>query len=321
MLEHQQIFATISMGIVVLDREMRVTTWNRWMTMHSCIREEDIVGKEIYEFYPELKTAAFKRFVQSVFQFGNYSTFSQKLHHYLIPMKNPHGSAEYLPAMQQNCTAGPIRDESGVITRIFITIQDATDYVMYEHRLIEMSKLDHLTRLYNRSHLDSCLAAEIARARRFGKSICLFMIDIDHFKVVNDTHGHLCGDYVLREMATILQQAVRIVDIVGRYGGEEFCCILPETSAENAFILAERLRSAIECAIITYNDIHLRITVSIGVAEYSGSTENTLEMLIGVADDALYLAKRQGRNRVVVGNISPKFHADASNKNPLVSQE
>jgi diguanylate cyclase (GGDEF)-like protein len=124
------------------------------------------------------------------------------------------------------------------------------------------------------------------------------MIDIDFFKKINDTYGHLCGDQTLRQLAKLLQQMVRTMDIVSRYGGEEFCCVLPETSAVNAFILAERLRSAVEASDIIYGDEKLRITISLGVAEY-GPERTSREELVGAADAALYRAKHGGRNRVV----------------------
>jgi len=301
--EHAQIFETIDIGLIILNRDMHVTGWNRWMEQHSGISSHDIVGKSILEVYPNLSESKYTRLFKSVLSFGNYACFSQKLHKYLIPLKNPHGSAELMPLMPQNCTANPVRNEKGEITGLFIAVYDVTDYVTYEHKLLDLTKLDPLTRLYNRSYLETRFSEELERARRHGNIFSILMIDIDFFKKINDTYGHLCGDQTLRQLAKLLQQMVRTMDIVSRYGGEEFCCVLPETSAVNALILAERLRSAVEASDIIDGDKKLRITISLGVAEYS-QERTTREDLIGAADAALYRSKHEGRNRVVCADDS-----------------
>ena len=295
--EHDQIFENINLGLMILDRDLTVKAWNRWLEQHSSIALSEISGKSILEFYPHLAQSKYSRFFKSVLSFGNYAFFSQKLHKYLIPLKNPSHSAGHLPFMQQNCTVGPIRDEQGNIISIYITVQDVTEYVIYEHKLIEMSRLDPLTKLFNRSHLEQRLMESIGRSERFGAALSVIMIDIDNFKSINDTFGHLCGDLVLRQVASLLKETVRQVDIVGRYGGEEFCCILPDTNAENACMLAERLRETVEQAELRFDSQTLHVTISLGVVEY-GDTCDVLETLIKAADDALYESKRNGRNMV-----------------------
>ena len=178
----------------------------------------------------------------------------------------------------------------------------------YEKKLLEMARIDALTKAYNRSFLDKRLTEELERARRFANPLSIILIDIDFFKNVNDTHGHLCGDHTLRSIASILQRTVRTVDLVGRYGGEEFCCILPETPSANACILAERLRHEIETEVFTFGDRQFHITISLGVAEYDEET-TTLEALIGRADSALYQAKSAGRNRVICAGRDGSNHA------------
>ena len=294
-----QIFETINLGLIIVDRDLKVRAWNRWMESHSGISEREILDQSLLDHYPDLTEPKFNRFIKSVLTFGSYAYFAQKLHQYLIPMKNPHASAADLPFMQQNCAAGPIRNEQGAIISAYITVQDVSEYVVYEHRLMEMGRLDPLTKLFNRSYLDRRLSEEIERARRFGSTFSVVMIDIDFFKKVNDTHGHLCGDHTLRLMAEVLQNSVRKIDFVGRYGGEEFCCVLPEVSAANAGILAERLRLRIMDTPVTYLDAMFGITISLGVAEYS-TGRTTLEQIVAAADVALYEAKHTGRNRVVV---------------------
>ncbi|MFH0995062.1 MAG: hypothetical protein V1844_06130 [Pseudomonadota bacterium] len=135
MLEFTQIIESINLGLVVLDYNMTVQVWNPWMQHYSGIPREKIVGRKLLEFYDNLAESKYKRFMMSVFSFGNYAYFSQKLHRYLFAMKNPHPSSDILPFMQQSCTAGPIRDELGQITRIYITVQDVTENVVYDIKL------------------------------------------------------------------------------------------------------------------------------------------------------------------------------------------
>lgn len=295
--EYRQIFDTISIGLIVLDLDFKVVSWNRWMELHTGFKEETIIGQSIYTFYPNLTKGSFNKIIKSVMAFGNYASYSQKLHKYLIPIKNPHGSKLQLPYMQQNCTFGPLRNQANKINGAYITINDVTDVVVYEQKLVQMTKEDGLTGLYNRRYLDRRLSEELERSIRYGNSVSLMILDIDFFKNINDTHGHLCGDHTLRQFAKLLQRLVRSTDILGRYGGEEFCCILPGTPLMQAISLAERCRHQVEQAVIVSSDHQIKLTTSIGVTE--STRADTVSSLIKRADDALYLAKRQGRNLVI----------------------
>jgi diguanylate cyclase (GGDEF)-like protein len=142
---------------------------------------------------------------------------------------------------------------------------------------------------------------EIARAKRLGDELCCLMLDIDHFKKINDTYGHQCGDEVLRQLGKVLQQAVRHYDIVARYGGEEFVVILPGINIEQAFETAERLRKDIAACAVTCGEAgEVRFSVSIGISSLPRLTGNLTDMLIRDADIALYRAKNAGRNRTAV---------------------
>jgi len=135
--EGNQILETINIGLVILDRYLKVTAWNRWMAYHSGIAEDVIIGRPLLDFYPNLGGPKYTRFIMSVFSFGNYAYFSQKLHRFLFSMNNPHVSSDIIPIMQQNCTAGPIRGRNGRIEQIFIAVQDVTENVINEMRLRE----------------------------------------------------------------------------------------------------------------------------------------------------------------------------------------
>jgi two-component system cell cycle response regulator len=165
-------------------------------------------------------------------------------------------------------------------------------------RLEALAHTDPLTLVLNRRALMSRLAAEVDRARRYESVVTILMIDLDHFKGVNDTYGHPAGDQVLRDVAQLLQHEVRSVDIVSRYGGEEFIVVLPETSTEGAIVFAERIRERIEARMFESTGHSLLLTTSIGVATFPSERVTTMDELIRRADEALYRAKADGRNRV-----------------------
>jgi two-component system cell cycle response regulator len=167
-------------------------------------------------------------------------------------------------------------------------------------RLAQLAQTDPLTTVLNRRALAERLHLEMGRVRRYESMVSVLLIDVDHFKQVNDTYGHLAGDDVLHELARLLEQVVRAVDIVARYGGEEFVIVLPETGTEGAAAFAERLRELIEShpfAVGSGQALHL--TGSIGVATYPKHDIVTVEDLLAKADQALYRAKAEGRNKVV----------------------
>lgn len=166
-------------------------------------------------------------------------------------------------------------------------------------RLEHLAQTDPLTGLPNRRVLVERLAAEVERSKRYGTQVSILLLDIDHFKRVNDGHGHLVGDEVLVGIAQLLRLAVRAVDVVARYGGEEFVVILPETAPEGATTFAERVRERVaEHPFPDPSGRTLRLTTSIGIATFPGPRIDSVEDLVARADEALYRAKAEGRNRV-----------------------
>lgn len=166
-------------------------------------------------------------------------------------------------------------------------------------RLEELATTDALTRLLNRRALLERLSVEVDRARRFKSQLSLLMVDLDHFKAVNDQHGHLVGDDILRQMGTLLGGAVRTIDVVARYGGEEFVVILPETSTEGAAVFGERLRERVaDHDFDIGGERTLHLTCSVGVATFPSPRVASTEDLFARADEALYRAKSGGRNQV-----------------------
>lgn len=164
--------------------------------------------------------------------------------------------------------------------------------------------MDHLTGIYNRRYLDKRIASEVIRARRYLMPLCMMMIDIDHFKAVNDRYGHQVGDRILKSLSDLIVKKVRITDVVARYGGEEIAILTIQTKIKEAFDLAERLRKAVEASTMVPADEKdhreaVRITISIGVAEFDPRVSDS-QVMTKQADAALYQAKGEGRNRVIV---------------------
>lgn len=294
-----QIFDTVNIGVVTLDLNLRVQYWNRWMELHSGIHATKIIDSPLFDFYPNLNNISFAKNCKAVLSFGNFSFFSQRLHKYLFPFKPDGSFGCSFDFMQQNCTMGPLRDQDNSITSLFLIVQDVTELAASEQRLIELNIKDALTGIYNRRYLEAHLTIECERHTRYSRKMSLIMFDIDHFKKVNDTYGHQCGDLVLKTIATKISKLARNTDYLVRYGGEEFCCILPETSANDALNLAERFRSHIAKLVMDNKEDKIQVTISLGIAELHGG--ETPDQLLKRADDALYEAKNTGRNRVAIG--------------------
>lgn len=172
-----------------------------------------------------------------------------------------------------------------------------TDIESQYHAIVaSMALTDGLTSVANRKHLDAMMQEEMARSRRHNRAMSILMIDIDHFKQINDTHGHTAGDTVLKHIGAVLMQRLRPGDKIGRYGGEEFCVILPETGRAEAAYVAEALRSQVAAERVIEDGTQISVTVSVGVAALR--TEKHVTDLYRAADRRLYLAKQWGRNRI-----------------------
>jgi len=179
-----------------------------------------------------------------------------------------------------------------------------------EEKYLELSITDPLTGLYNRRYFFERAEAELARASRYNTPVSLFIYDVDHFKEMNDTCGHLAGDLALKVIAAASEKVMRKIDILARYGGEEFICLLPETDLAEAQMAAERVRHEIESSPLEYQGKRLTITASFGVGSLAqlesqeAPPQDILQQIIRHADDALYKAKASGRNRVRISRPS-----------------
>jgi two-component system, cell cycle response regulator len=183
--------------------------------------------------------------------------------------------------------------------------QKARELEQANKRLRKLSITDGLTELFNHRHVHELLQEEFERSRRSNEPLAVTMLDLDHFKAVNDTHGHPTGDVILYETAQILRDTAREIDMPGRYGGEEFIVILPNTGEEAAARFAERIRERVHGYVFRDGDTEVRMSVSCGVGSFPAPGIDTPEALLKQADDALYEAKHTGRNRVVRASELP----------------
>ncbi len=186
----------------------------------------------------------------------------------------------------------------GSTTILKFTFHDSLDE-SFQRQMYESALRDGLTKIFNKKYFLDRLESEFAYAVRHHTPLSLVMFDIDHFKRINDTHGHLAGDYALSTLAKVVSDTIRQEDVFARYGGEEFAVICRGIDLGGALAFGERIRRCVDTQAFVYNGVELKVTVSVGVAAVSDVGMKDPMELVGAADDALYQAKRQGRNRVI----------------------
>lgn len=298
-----QVSDQLNTGIIIIDADFKLVMWNRFMHVHSDKMSDDVAGKSIFSVFPELPERWLTRKLASVLQLNtqNFCSWEQRHHLFELPHTRPITTDSEF--MAQNCTFLPLKTDDEA-QHICILVEDVTDVCHYQGQLQKtleqmaiMSRIDGLTQIYNRKHWQESLEQEFAKARRHDKKLSLIMFDLDHFKQLNDNYGHQGGDKVLIDVSQLVSQLLRLEDIFGRYGGEEFAIILPETDIYGAIELSERICKTLAKTPLSYQDHVINISVSLGVAQLQDTGMN-YEKLISNADEALYLAKEKGRNQV-----------------------
>jgi len=294
----------VGFGIFVVDRDMKVLSWNRFMQDHSGVTAEDVIGRSIFERFPDLPRAWLTRKVESVFQLGSFAFSSWEQRPYLFQFDHDRPITGGVDYMQQDCTFMPLMRGRDVIA-VCVTISDVTHVsVMQREREDAVAKLreyadrDGLTGIANRRFFETRLADEFLRWQRYGGELSMLLFDLDHFKRINDEFGHVAGDTVLRSMAQRVSGVVRKQDVFGRFGGEEFALLLPCTPLDDALYVAEKIRRTIGDEPIEVQGVIVPVTASVGAATARTGAPD-YEGMINEADAALYTAKRQGRNRSV----------------------
>ncbi|MBI3295348.1 MAG: GGDEF domain-containing protein [Deltaproteobacteria bacterium] len=186
-------------------------------------------------------------------------------------------------------------------TRLYFKFcyQDSVDQ-NYQQSLFRAANIDSLTQLYNKKYFVDALSKEFSFSKRTNQPLSLMMMDIDFFKKINDTYGHMAGDLVLKTVGQFLGKNIRLENIACRYGGEEFSIILRNVEGERALQIAERVRTSIEAETIVFRDQNIKITISVGIATLLNNNFETIDDFIQKADEHLYEAKHTGRNRVIM---------------------
>ncbi|MFL9813024.1 diguanylate cyclase [Stutzerimonas sp. VN223-3] len=302
----QAIVQSIDVGVVVLDRVYRVDVWNTFMENRSGRLPEDAHKKSFFELFPEVDEQWFRRKVENVATLGTPSSTIWEQRPYLLRFKNYQPITGLEDFMYQNTTLLPLKGLNGSIEQICLIIYDVTDVATNRRQLQaanqelqRLSSTDRLTGLFNRGHWEEMLRQDYARHRRYDSNAALVMFDIDHFKKINDKYGHQAGDAVIQQTANLIRQSMRGADVAGRYGGEEFVVLLPDTDSQGAVMFAERLRQSSEAYEVSHENHRIRFTISFGIADLSLPTSGYAQ-LIERADSALYASKSAGRNRVTL---------------------
>ncbi len=296
----------INIGVAVIDEQNQVILWNQFMVKHSGINAEDLLGKNLFDVFSYLPKQWLELKFKSVRLIKNYSFLSWTQKPYLFRFNhNQMIAGESIEYMNQDCTFIPLEDPSTGETNICISINNVTDIAISEQKMMEikdinatlelMTNHDNLTSIYNRSYVEKQISLEFNKAKRYGNIFSIIFFDIDKFKLVNDKFGHLAGDEVLKKISETIKLQLRSSDVFGRYGGEEFFILLPETNLLSSASLSNRLKDTIQNVSVHYDDYEIKTTISLGVVQFRPDIKDYLQM-IHEADIALYHSKNSGRN-------------------------
>ncbi|WP_064603531.1 GGDEF domain-containing protein [Photobacterium sp. J15] len=301
-----QVMDNIDAGVVIIDKNYTVYAWNAFMEAYSGIGSDQVLRKNLFEVVEDLPVEWLKNKIASTLKLRmrSFSCWEDRPRIFNFSNFSPvTGGSSF---MYQNMTLTPLKSLDGEISHICLTITDVSDIARNKTHLREsnaqlthLSMTDRLTQLYNRGHWEVCLAEEFERCQQTGLPSTLIMLDIDHFKRVNDTFGHIIGDAVIRTVSSLLRGSKRQNDIAGRYGGEEFGVILPGTTAEHGLYFTERLRNRVEEATVSVDVRNIRVTISLGVCEWAPWMKN-YEQWLSLSDSALYSSKKNGRNQTTI---------------------
>ena len=273
-------------GIYLLDRNGRVQSWNSGASNITGYVASEIVGRPFSDLFAEgaLRDSA----PLKTLNFARENGHCRDEH-----MRRKKNGEEFFAL----CTLDAVRADNGEILGFVEVFHDISQQKSREDKLYRQATRDALTGVYNRGHFTEMATQEIERARRFSEPLSVVMMDIDHFKNVNDTYGHDVGDKTIIALARTTAEFLRKIDFVGRIGGEEFAVVLPRANKEPAFEMAQRLRVLLGAQKIQAPGKEFGFTTSMGVASLRSQTKDLAELLRN-ADAALYKAKREGRNRV-----------------------
>lgn len=273
-------------AIISKDLNGVVTSWNAGATAMFGYTDQEMIGQHMRMLFPEDRLYEDQQILERI-RSGE-----------TVPRFETVRVRKDGTRINVSATMSLVRDSRGQVVGASTIARDITARIKADHELRRLAQTDALTGLLNRRQFMMTADQELSRTKRYGGPLSVLMIDIDRFKIVNDTWGHQTGDLVIRKLGQLCRETLRDIDIIGRIGGEEFAVALPQTDPTRALDVAERLRQAVALIEVAHEqDLSLRFTVSIGVTTLA-HTETTLDTLLGWADIAMYEAKNSGRNRV-----------------------
>ena len=301
-----ELINAIDVGVVVLDSDFCVEVWNQFMENHASIKPADIVGQSLFSHFPEIEEGGLRQKSVPIFNLRSpvFIIWEQRQYLFKFGANRPVTCGAH--HMYQNVTMFPIIGDNGEVSRFCIMVYDVTDQALSKLGMSRLndelkvaSRIDGLTGLFNRRYWQERFEQAYKLAKRREKPSTALMLDIDHFKKVNDTYGHQAGDSVIQSLAHLIKRCVRETDLAGRYGGEEFAVILTDSAVDNAVTVAERLRRLAEHSQVEHEGQIIKFNISVGLAEFSPLCDSPMEWLER-ADQALYQAKQTGRNKYCV---------------------
>ncbi len=300
---HGKPYDPLPIGVLVLDNQLRIRAWNRWLSEHTGIPDGRAISQRLEDLFPGFRNPRFQIAIEQVMRNAGPQILSQALHRYLIPIELPHLARHGFGLMRQHVHIEA--HESDGERLALVSIIDVTGSVLRTEALSDVAQRleqdvnrDPLTGLFNRRFMWEWLEHQQRQAQRHNYPIAAMMLDVDHFKRINDRHGHPVGDRVLQDLARQLTAWVRESDIVVRYGGEEFLILMPCCDQTLGCEVAERIvRQTRQCSL--GGQPVGAVTCSIGVSLYETGSALSAPDLINLADNRLYLAKQSGRDQAV----------------------
>ena len=278
------IFSSSHLSFIILDVSFKITSANSAFSILFGYTFDEINNQPI-SFLTDTNQQELCNTIQTYFDTNHHQLWSEE-----IKCKKKNGKKILI-----KLEIKPIQSKDKTFDNYFVTLEDITLFKENENRILQIAHYDHLTGLVNRAMFMERMAQFLSAAQRYNLTAVVFFIDLDKFKLINDEFGHVIGDKVLRQFSELLQESVREVDLVSRYGGEEFVLLLRGVGIETAEIVLERIRISVEQ--LKFSEQSLAMTISVGITEYIAL--ETAEETLDRADKLLYVAKQKGRNRVV----------------------
>lgn len=323
-IELNDLLDNLFVGIFLLDEHMQIKYWSKSMLHYSGKYAEEVIDENFFNIFSYLKNRYKTKLSgllrtqnqlgtakDSVQFFKSKSNKNCQVTKLLVldEIKSAFKDFEYKKHTEkdwskQNCEFRVVNINNqkyilGLVSDITQVINQVLDVEQVVLNLIESNNLDGLTSVYNRKYLEQQLAEQFNLYERYQNIFSIMMFDIDFFKKINDNHGHLAGDYVLKVVCQVVKKQLRTTDHMGRYGGEEFVIIFPHTELEEASIIAERIRLALYEHSFHFDKKDIPVAISGAVNQVRDSFESYIE-LIKETDEGLYLAKQSGRNQIIV---------------------